>query len=219
MSTGEEAVSLCNTSKLFLNNIAESESMQLKKASETLKSKCLFLSLAWICNFGGQLRCGDCCVTISPENHFWNLFFCPQSSFASFPVASATSGPSMSVSVHHCHIQAFEGTLSNFTFCITKDVRTRFSPLKGRSCQVPKGTVENSAYVAGSRREVQGLLFWSMLSSVLCNALLRIFSELWCLGAGSSSFSPFTFYHVASWLKLVISRGCCSANLSCWYSV
>lgn len=35
MSTGEEAVSLCNTSKLFLNNIAESESMQLKKASET----------------------------------------------------------------------------------------------------------------------------------------------------------------------------------------
>lgn len=39
MSTGEEAASLCNTGKLFLNNIVESESVQLEKVFETFKPK------------------------------------------------------------------------------------------------------------------------------------------------------------------------------------
>lgn len=81
MSAGEEAVSLCNTGKLFLNNIAGSESMQLGKASETFKSKRLFLSLACICNTGGQLSCRDCYMTISPGNHFWNPYFVPSPHF------------------------------------------------------------------------------------------------------------------------------------------
>lgn len=175
MSPGEEAASLCNTGRLFLNNIAESESMQLEKASEIFKSKCLFLSLACLCNAGGQLSCRDCCVTISPGNHFWNPFFAPSprlghSLWLLPPQALAQVSLCTTATCRVWGKEAFEGTLNKFRFLRIKDVRTRFSPVNSRSCQLPKGAAESSAYIVGNTRgEVQGLLV--VLVTVVLNPL------------------------------------------------
>lgn len=66
--------------------------------------------------------------------------------------------------------QAFEGTLSKSRFPRVKDIRIRFSPVKGRSGQLPKRAIEGSVYIVGrTKGEVEGFLI--VLVTVVLNPL------------------------------------------------
>lgn len=92
------------------------------------------------------------------------------------------------------HGKAFEGIPSKPRIPRVRDGRTPFSPVKGRSCQLPKKTIEGSVYIVGRTRGEDRVPYCRghcLLSCILCNAFLRISPESWMLWDRDSSFAPY----------------------------